>query len=53
MIEEKVSVELSLEDVDTILNALDLKSASILGLKDYIYNYVKEELEKNREENKE
>lgn len=35
-----VTLQLSLEDVDTILNALDLKAKSITAFKDYIYNDV-------------
>lgn len=35
-----VTLKLSLEDVDTILNALDLKAKSITAFKDYIYNDV-------------
>lgn len=35
-----ITLQLSLEDVDTILNALDLKAKSITAFKDYIYNDV-------------
>ena len=37
---EMVTLRLSLEDVDTILIALDLKAKSITAFKDYIYNDV-------------
>jgi len=45
-----VTLQLSLEDVDTILNALDLKAKSITAFKDYIYDDVMSQIKDISEE---